>query len=67
MFDLNYGNEYKAIGFDENGQYLVMDECYDCYFYSSTDFEVVSDPFGVLDMNRGWVFVTAFERVLKSV
>ncbi len=52
LFDLNYGNEYKAIGFDENGQYLVMDECYDCYFYSSRDFEVVSDPFGVLDMKK---------------
>lgn len=52
LFDLNYGNEYKAIGFDCNGLYLVMDECHDCYFYSSKYFEIISDPYGVLDKDK---------------
>jgi len=57
VFGLNYGNEYIAIGvtdkqFSDFG-YLVMDESHDCYFYSSDYFEVVSDPYGLLDKASG--------------
>lgn len=48
LFDLNYGKEYKAIGRDKNGMYLVMDESYDCYFYPASDFKVMSDPHHIL-------------------
>lgn len=49
IFDLNYGCEYKAIGFDKNGLLLVMDESYDCYFYPRNVFTIVSDPDNVLN------------------
>lgn len=49
LFDLNYRKEYKAIGFDERGQLLVLDESYDCYFYPRKNFEIVSDPHNILD------------------
>ena len=45
---LNYGHEYRAVGMDIDGNYLVMDESYDCYFYPKTDFEIVDDPRGLL-------------------
>lgn len=48
IFDLNYGHEYKAIGYDKNGLFLVMDESYDCYFYPRNAFTIVSDPDNVL-------------------
>lgn len=49
LFDLTYGHKYKAIGFDINGMFLVMDDSYDCYFYPCNKFEIVKDPYGVLD------------------
>lgn len=48
LFDLNYGAEYKAIGRDKDGMYLVMDESYCCYFYEPDCFEVIDDPYGIL-------------------
>ena len=48
LFDIKYGQLYKAIGADKNGYYLVMDESYDCYFYPSSDFEIVEDDNGIL-------------------
>lgn len=52
LFDLTFGHEYRAIGHDDYGQFLVMDECCDCYFYPSSDFEIISDEHGVLDCQR---------------
>ena len=49
VFDLNFGNEYRAIGFDKSGMYLVMDECHDCYFYPCEAFEIIEDEHGILD------------------
>lgn len=49
FLDLNYGKEYKAIGFDKNGLLLVMDESFVCYFYPREDFSIVSDPDNILD------------------
>ena len=48
LFDLNDGSEYKAIGRDKDGMYLVMDESFCCYFYEPDCFEVVEDNHGIL-------------------
>ena len=48
LFDLTYGKEYKAIGFDLYGRYLVMDDSWDCYFYLPKEFEIISDPHQIL-------------------
>lgn len=48
LFEIKYDKIYKAIGADENGYYLVMDESYDCYFYPSTDFEIIEDEHNIL-------------------
>lgn len=48
LLDLNYGKEYKAIGRDKDGYYLVMDESYCCYYYDPTDFEIIEDKHGIL-------------------
>ena len=45
---LRYGKEYKAIGCDKDGLYLVMDDSYDCYFYPAETFEIVSDEYEIL-------------------
>lgn len=45
---LKYGKEYKAIGRDHDGLYLVKDESSDCYFYSPDFFEIVSDEYDLL-------------------
>ena len=47
-FGLTFGKEYKAIGRDRDGLYLVMDESSDCYFYPPDVFEVVSDAHDLL-------------------
>ena len=49
MFELTYGHEYKAIGFDANGMILVVDECHDCYFYPRNAFEIINDKWSILD------------------
>ena len=46
---LTYGKEYKAIGRDKDGLYLVMDDSYDCYFYPPDIFEVLEDEHGILN------------------
>ncbi len=48
IMGLRYGKEYKAIGCDKDGFYLVMDESYECYFYPADIFEIVSDEHGIL-------------------
>lgn len=45
---LVFGKEYKAIGRDKDGLYLVMDESYCCYFYQADDFEIINDEYGIL-------------------
>lgn len=49
LSDLTYGKEYKAIGFDLYGRYLVMDDSWDCYFYLPKEFEIISDPHQILN------------------
>lgn len=46
---LEFGKTYKALGFNKKGNYLVMDNSSDCYFYSSSSFEIIKDENGVLD------------------
>ena len=46
--ELRYGKEYKAIGCDKDGYFLVMDESYDCYFYPPEFFEIINDEHGIL-------------------
>lgn len=57
LFDLNCGNEYVAIGVTNKQfsdfDYLVVDESHDCYFYPAAYFEVISDPYGLLDKETG--------------
>ena len=45
---LSYGKEYKAIGRDKAGMFLVMDNSSCCYFYDPTDFIIIADPHGIL-------------------
>lgn len=45
---LTYGEEYKAIGRDKEGLYLVMDNSYCCYFYPPEEFKIVKDDHGIL-------------------
>lgn len=46
--ELQHGKQYKVIGRDKDGNYLVMDESLDCYFYPSDIFEIISDEHGIL-------------------
>ncbi len=48
LFDLTYGKLYKAIGRDKDGLFLVMDDSFDCYFYSPDWFEIISDEHDLL-------------------
>ena len=48
LFDLNYGKRYKAIGCNQNGGYLVMDESYDCYWYPASCFTIIDDSHHLL-------------------
>lgn len=48
FFGLTYGKNYTAIGKDQDGLFLVMDDSYDCYFYSADCFEIVEDKHGIL-------------------
>lgn len=52
LFELNYGKEYKAIGVNNQGLYLVLDESYDCYFYPSTAFDIVNDTHNILNKEK---------------
>lgn len=45
---LSYGTEYKAIGCDKDGLFLVKDNSECCYFYPADVFEVVEDVQGIL-------------------
>ena len=45
---LTYGEEYKAIGRDKAGMYLIKDDSACCHFYNPSDFTVVDDPHGIL-------------------
>ena len=45
---LTYGEEYKAIGRDKAGVFLVKDDSACCYFYNPSDFVIVDDPYGIL-------------------
>ncbi len=56
LFDLNKGGIYKAIGHDKQGNYLVMDESCDCYFYPKDEFLVINDEHGVLSDKRYIVY-----------
>lgn len=49
LFGIRPGKQYKAIGRDRNGMFLVMDESLDCYFYPSDFFVVVEDEHGILE------------------
>lgn len=46
--ELKIGKEYKVIGCDKDGMYLVMDESFDCYFYRADIFEIVRDDYNIL-------------------
>ena len=45
---LTFGEEYKVIGRDKAGMFLVEDDSGCCYFYSPSDFIVLEDPNGIL-------------------
>lgn len=48
LFDIKYGKQYKALGMDKDGYYLIMDESYDCYFYPAGYFKIIDDKFDLL-------------------
>lgn len=52
--ELTYGKEYKAIGRDKDGLYLVMDNSYCCYFYPADIFEVIEDDHGILERRSAY-------------
>lgn len=45
---LTYGEEYKDIGRDIVGLFLVKDDSASCYFYDPSNFIIVDDPHGIL-------------------
>ena len=45
---LTFGEEYKAIGRDKAGMFLVKDDSACCYFYNPSDFTILDDPHGIL-------------------
>lgn len=45
---LTFGKEYKAIGRDKDGLYLVMDDSWDCYFYPPNCFKIICDANKIL-------------------
>ena len=49
---ITYGKEYRVLGFNKNGAYLVMDDSHMCYFYSPKFFEVIRDDHGILDTEK---------------
>ena len=49
LLGITYGKEYRAIGIDRYGRYLVMDDSRDCYFYLPTMFEIVKDEHNILN------------------
>ena len=56
-FGITFEKEYKALGVNKNGAYLIMDNSTDCYFYPPDEFETVSDPHGVLNPDiSGYVY-----------
>lgn len=48
LFGIKYGKQYRALGRDKNGMFLVMDESFDCYFYHGCYFEIVDDEYNLL-------------------
>ena len=48
VFGVKYGKQYKALGRDKDGLYLIMDETYDCYFYAPGYFKIIEDKHGLL-------------------
>lgn len=44
---VTFGEEYKAIGRDKAGSFLVMNKS-GCCFYNPSDFIIVDDPHGIL-------------------
>lgn len=57
---LTYNKEYKAIGCDRDGLYLVMDNSYDCYFYPPEAFEIIEDKYGILQYRS--VYYSFYQR-----
>ena len=48
LFEIKYGKQYKALGRDKDGLYLIMDESYDCYFYAAGYFKIIEDKYDLL-------------------
>lgn len=56
--------EYRAIGLGiqhHHPYYLVLDNCYDNYFYPPDWFDIISDPDGVLDPMNG-IYIYCWNR-----
>lgn len=49
MCCVTFGEEYKVIGRDSDGHYLVLDESNCCYFYPNDVFKSINDPYGILE------------------
>lgn len=47
-FCIKYGQQYKAIGMDREGLYLVMDDSFDCRFYRAECFKIIDDKHEIL-------------------
>lgn len=48
LFDIKFGKQYRALGVDKDGYYLIMDESHDCYFYPAGYFKIVEDKYDLL-------------------
>lgn len=48
---ITFGKEYKVIGRDSDGHYLVLDESNCCYFYPNDVLKIIDDPYGILKKN----------------
>ena len=64
---IKYGKEYRAIGCDKDGLFLVKDESGCCYFYSPENFEVISDEHGILSRRSVYYSFNGGDEIKKDI
>ena len=64
---LKYGKQYRAIGCDKDGYYLVEDDSRSCFFYESSHFKIKSDPDDILSHETVYsnIFWDEFNEIVK--
>lgn len=63
---LTFGKEYKAIGCDKDGLFLIMDDSLDCYFYPPEVFEIVEDNHNILSRRSVYYSYYSGDEIVKE-